>query len=63
MAFLGAYLLHEIGNTKSAQTNVETVLGVALLVGAAAMVLRYTLDLRSGRAAWRRPRDRRRGRC
>ena len=48
MAFLGAYLLHVIGNSKSAQTNVETVLGVALLVGAAAMVLRYTLDLRSG---------------
>ncbi len=48
MAFLGAYLLHIIGNSKSAQTNVETVLGVALLVGAAAMVLRYTLDLRSG---------------
>ncbi len=48
MAFLGAYLLHVIGNTKSAQTNVETVLGAALLVGAAAMVLRYTLDLRSG---------------
>jgi len=48
MAFLGAYLLHVIGNTKSAQTHVETVLGAALLVGAAAMVLRYTLDLRSG---------------
>ncbi len=48
MAFLGAYLLHELGNSKSAQTNVETVLGAALLVGAAAMVLRYTLDLRSG---------------
>ncbi len=48
MAFLGAYLLHIIGNSKSAQTNVETVLGVALLVGAGAMVLRYTLDLRSG---------------
>ena len=48
MAFLGAYLLHVMGNSKSAQTNVETVLGAALLVGAAAMVLRYTLDLRSG---------------
>jgi uncharacterized membrane protein YfcA len=48
LAFLGAFLLREIGNTKSAQTNVETILGVALLVGAAAMVLRYTLDLRSG---------------
>ena len=48
MAFFGAYLLHLMGNTKSAQTNVETVLGAALLVGAFAMVLRYTLDLRSG---------------
>jgi len=48
MAFLGAYLLHVIGNSKAAQTEVETVLGAALLIGAAAMVLRYTLDLRSG---------------
>jgi len=48
MAFFGAYLLHLMGNSKSAQTNVETVLGAALLVGAFAMVLRYTLDLRSG---------------
>jgi uncharacterized membrane protein YfcA len=51
MAFLGAYLLHLMGNTKSAQTNIETVLGAALLVGAAAMVLRYYLD---GRAGYRR---------
>ena len=35
MAFLGAYLLHVIGHAKSAQTNIETVLGVALLIGAA----------------------------
>ncbi|HTQ68964.1 MAG TPA: sulfite exporter TauE/SafE family protein [Solirubrobacteraceae bacterium] len=48
MAFVGAYLLHLLGNSKSAQTHVETVLGAALLIGAAAMVLRYTLDLRSG---------------
>ena len=47
MAFLGAYLLHLTGNAKSAQTNVETVLGIALLVGAAAMVLRFFLDKRS----------------
>jgi len=51
MAFLGAYLLHLMGNTKSAQTNIEMVLGAALLVGAAAMVLRYYLD---GRAGYRR---------
>jgi uncharacterized membrane protein YfcA len=48
MAFLGAYVLHLLGNSKSAQNNVETVLGAALLVGALAMVLRYTMDLRSG---------------
>ncbi len=46
MAFLGAYLLHVIGHTKSAQEQVETILGAALLVGAAAMVLRYLLDQR-----------------
>jgi hypothetical protein len=48
MAFLGAYLLHLMGGSKSAQTNIEKVLGAALLVGAAAMVLRYVLDRRSG---------------
>jgi len=48
MAFLGAYLLHLMGNSKSAQTNIDRVLGVALLVGASAMVLRYVLDRRSG---------------
>ena len=48
MAFLGAYLLHTLGGTKSAQTNVERILGAALLIGAAAMVLRYYLDSRSG---------------
>src|ERR1700738_4937984 len=48
MAFLGAYLLHIIGNAKSAQTNVEIILGAALLIGAGAMVLRYFLDSRAG---------------
>ena len=48
MAFLGAYLLHLMGNTKSAQTNIEMILGAALLLGAAAMVLRYYLDGRAG---------------
>ena len=45
-AILGAYLLHLMGNGKAAQTDVELVLGAALLVGAAGMVLR---------ALWRRP--------
>ncbi|HXD55072.1 MAG TPA: sulfite exporter TauE/SafE family protein [Solirubrobacteraceae bacterium] len=48
MAFVGAFLLKELGNSKEAQTNIETVLGAALLVGASAMVLRYVLDRRSG---------------
>jgi len=48
MAFAGAYLLHLIGHTKEAQTNIETVLGAALLLGSAAMVARYVLDSRTG---------------
>src|SRR5437763_3011666 len=39
-AFLGAYLLRLMGHSKSAQSNIETVLGAALLVGAGAMALR-----------------------
>ena len=35
MAFLGAYLLHLMGNAKSAQKNIEMALGAALLLGAA----------------------------
>jgi len=48
MAFLGAYLLHLMGSAKAAQQKIEIVLGAALLVGAAAMVLRYVLDRRDG---------------
>jgi uncharacterized membrane protein YfcA len=48
MAFLGAYLLHLFGLGKVQQTNIEIALGAALLLGAAAMVLRYVLDRRSG---------------
>ncbi len=47
-AFAGAYILHLMGGSKAAQTNIETVLGAALLVGAAAMVLRQVLDRRGG---------------
>ena len=50
MAFLGAYLLHLMGGAKSAQTNIERLLGAALLLGAFAMVLRYWLDGRKGQA-------------
>ena len=48
MAFLGAYLLHLLGDSSAAETNIEIALGAALLVGAAAMVLRYWLDRRAG---------------
>ena len=48
MAFLGAYLLHVMGQSHIAQDNVEQALGAALLVGAAAMTLRYVLDRRGG---------------
>jgi uncharacterized protein len=48
MAFAGAYFLHLLGNTKSAQNHVEQALGAALLTGAAAMVIRYVMDVRGG---------------
>jgi len=48
MAFLGAYLLHLLGNASPAENRIEIALGTALLVGAAAMVLRSFLDLRRG---------------
>jgi uncharacterized membrane protein YfcA len=47
-AFAGAYILHLMGNAKSAQHNIQLALGIALLIGATAMVLRYILDRRSG---------------
>ena len=49
-ALLGAYLLHAIGNSKSAQHHIETLLGAALLIGAAAMALRFVLDRRTGQS-------------
>jgi uncharacterized membrane protein YfcA len=48
MAFLGAYILHLMGHAKSAQANIKLALGIALLIGACAMVLRYVLDRRDG---------------
>ena len=49
MAFLGAFILREMGGSSADQKNVEMALGAALLAGAAAMVFRYVLDRRSGR--------------
>ncbi len=48
MALLGAYLLHFMGDGSTAEHNIEVVLGTALLLGAAAMVLRFALDRRAG---------------
>jgi uncharacterized protein len=48
MAFLGAYLLRQLGHTSSSQKDVEIVLGAALLAGAAAMVIRSLMDRKSG---------------
>jgi uncharacterized membrane protein YfcA len=47
-AFLGAYLLHLMGTSSEASKHVQQVLGAALLIGAAAMVLRFVLDRRGG---------------
>jgi uncharacterized membrane protein YfcA len=49
-AFAGAYLLHVMGDSSAAETNIERALGAALLVGAAAMGLRFMLDRRGGNA-------------
>ncbi len=49
MAFLGAFLLRQLGDSSADQKSVEIALGVALLAGAAAMVLRFILDRRSVR--------------
>lgn len=46
-AFLGSYLLHLMDHTKGATANVERALGAALLLGAAAMAVRYVIDRRS----------------
>jgi len=48
MAFAGAYVLHLMSHAKSAQHNIQVALGVALLIGASAMSLRYLLDRRGG---------------
>jgi hypothetical protein len=47
-AIAGAYILHLLGNSKSAENNVEVALGTALLIGSSAMVWRFYLDRRSG---------------
>ncbi len=47
-AFLGAYLLRLMGHSKAAESNIQVALGAALLVGAAAMAIRFVLDRRGG---------------
>lgn len=47
-AFAGAYLLHLMGKTAAAQQHIEVALGIALLLGAGAMAVRFVLDRRAG---------------
>ncbi len=47
-AILGSYLLSLMGDSSVDIKRIEVILGTALLIGAAAMVLRYVLDRRSG---------------
>jgi uncharacterized protein len=47
-AIAGSYILHLLGDSKSAENNVEVALGTALLVGSVAMVWRFYLDRRVG---------------
>lgn len=47
-AFLGSYLLHLMHESSGTQTTIEYFLGTALLIGAAAMVLRFVIDRRGG---------------
>jgi uncharacterized membrane protein YfcA len=47
-AFLGAWLLHQLGNTSGAEDTVQLILGIALLVGASSMIVRAVMDKVSG---------------
>ncbi len=49
-AFVGAYLLHLLGNSSGAEDTVQLVLGIALLVGVASMVVRAIMDRRGHNA-------------
>jgi len=44
-AFAGTWILHLLGGSRSASQTVEVALGAALLLGAAAMVARYWINL------------------
>jgi uncharacterized membrane protein YfcA len=48
-AIFGAYLLHLMGSGRAAQTDIEVVLGAALLLGGVAMVVRAWFRRPSGR--------------
>lgn len=47
-AILGAYILHLMGNSASAQNQIEVILGAALLAGAGAMALRFLVNRSRG---------------
>ena len=50
-AFLGTYVMNLIGHSASAERDLKTLLGVALVVGAGAMVLRSVVAHRRGAPA------------
>ena len=47
-ALVGAYTLHLLGNSSGAEDTVQLVLGIALLLGVASMVVRAIMDRRGG---------------
>ena len=47
-AFLGSFLLHELGNSSTSEKTVQHFLGAALLAGALGMIIRAFLDYRQG---------------
>jgi uncharacterized membrane protein YfcA len=49
-AFLGTYVMHLMGDSATAERNLEILLGVALILGAAAMIVRSFMPVRSARA-------------
>ena len=49
-AFLGAYLLHLLGNSSGAEDTVQLILGIALLLGVASMIVRAIMDRRGHNA-------------
>src|SRR5437867_3919392 len=47
-AFLGVFILRSLGGSEAIQTDIEYILGGALLVASMTMVVKWTLDRRRG---------------